>query len=179
MSFQLTHKPEYHTTPPDTTMSHEVHLLKLRQTIELCQKHITRLHHAEAMLHVEFPLSIETFTKLTPRDIRDLDALVFRFTRLQDTMGHALFTQTLQVLMETTEGVPFIDKLNNLEKLNLLTSAERWTELREIRNSLAHEYPTQIEEFVHGLNSMMNAIPELIAIFEKINQSLTSRFNNV
>jgi hypothetical protein len=160
-------------------MTHEVHILKLRQTVAICQTHITRLQHATNSLETTFPLTTEAFTGLKPDDIRDIDAIVFRFTRLQDTMGNALFPQTLQALMEPTEGVPFIDRLNKLEKLNLISSAERWTELREIRNTLAHEYPAQVDELLQGLNSMMNAIPELISIFQQIYSYLATRPENL
>ena len=68
------------------------------------------------------------------------DQILFRFIKLQDTMGERLIPGTLGWLVEPFEGWPMRDKLDRLEKLGYL-DVEAWLRWREIRNRLAHEYP--------------------------------------
>jgi len=76
--------------------------------------------------------------------VRVVDQLLFRFIKLQDTLGERLIPATLAVLRESFEEWPMRDRLNRLEKLGYL-DVENWLSWREIRNRLAHEYPDQPE----------------------------------
>lgn len=68
------------------------------------------------------------------------DQILFRFIKLQDSMGERLIPATLGRLVEPFEDWPMRDRLDRLEKLGYL-DVETWLRLREIRNRLAHEYP--------------------------------------
>ncbi len=68
------------------------------------------------------------------------DQILFRFIKLQDTMGERLIPATLGWLVEPFEGWPMRDRLDRLEKLGYL-DVEAWLRWRELRNRLAHEYP--------------------------------------
>lgn len=50
---------------------------------------------------------------------------------------------------------PFIDNLNILEKNGAISSAEKWQELGNLRNSLAHEYPDNTGAAAEVLNLLM------------------------
>ncbi len=76
--------------------------------------------------------------------VRLVDQLLFRFTKLQDTLGERLIPATLAALNEPYESWPMRDRLNRLEKLGYL-DVDAWLRWREIRNRLAHEYPDNSE----------------------------------
>jgi len=63
------------------------------------------------------------------------------------------------------EALPFIDILNKLEKLELIASAEKWQELREIRNVIAHEYDDSPELAAQALNAIFASHQDLIDIY--------------
>ncbi|GAA3535883.1 hypothetical protein [Zobellella aerophila] len=56
-------------------------------------------------------------------------------------MGAKLLPGILELTKEQGALATFIDKLNRLEKIGALSSAEQWLELREMRNQFAHDYP--------------------------------------
>ena len=70
-----------------------------------------------------------------------------RFTSLQDTLGGRLFRCLLvEHLGEPYEDLSLRDVLDRLGKLSVIASAERWGQIRAMRNTLAHDYPETAEE---------------------------------
>ena len=55
-------------------------------------------------------------------------------------VGSRLFRQILEALEEDVSGLPFIDILYKLERLDILDDAKEWIALRQIRNTI----PTSI-----------------------------------
>lgn len=70
------------------------------------------------------------------------DQILFRFMKLQDTLGERLIPATLDALAEPYEAWPMRDRIDRLEKLGFL-DVESWLRWRELRNRLAHEYPDE------------------------------------
>ena len=69
-------------------------------------------------------------------------------------MGSRLFKQLLEALEEDISGLPYIDILYKMEKLNLLDNSKDWISLRQIRNTVSHEYP-----FFRGSNRGAKSAP--------------------
>jgi len=88
----------------------------------------------------------DRFEHLTDTQVQALDQFILRFTKLQDAMGTRLFPATLQYLQEQYEERPMLDKLNRLEKLGYIQSAEAWQNIRNTRNKFAHDYPDDWEK---------------------------------
>ena len=88
-----------------------------------------------------FPLTDVIFKQISPIEQALFDQLIYRFSKLQDSMGARLFKQLLEALEEDLSGLPFIDILYQMEKLNLLDDAKDWIGLRQIRNTISQEYP--------------------------------------
>ena len=65
-----------------------------------------------------------------------------------------------------------IDAINILEKLEILDSGEDWDELREIRNSLTHEYSFDINERVENINLALNGYKLLKKIYGRLKNSV-------
>ena len=57
-------------------------------------------------------------------------------------------------MKEDIENKPFIDILNRLDKLELIPDIEAWMALRNIINSLAHEYENDSEEISRIINNI-------------------------
>lgn len=103
--------------------------------------------------------------------IRLLDQLLFRFIKLQDTIGERLIPATLSALGEPFEDWPMRDRLNRLEKLGFLDT-ERWLSWREIRNRLAHEYPDQPELRFAALLAAIDSARALSVLYREWRQRL-------
>ncbi|WP_297092272.1 hypothetical protein [uncultured Draconibacterium sp.] len=125
---------------------------KLQEALQLCTIHSERMLFAEEKLKKHFPLSKATYLQLQPEELSFFDQLIFRFSKLQDSMGSRLFPALLLNLGENVKGIPFIDLLNKLEELEIINSADDWLLLRETRNIVTHEYPFVTEEVIQGLN---------------------------
>jgi uncharacterized protein with HEPN domain len=69
-------------------------------------------------------------------------------------MGDSLFTEFLKFLGENVSSLSMIDRLNKLEKYNILESVSQWRVLRELRNDLSHEYPNSYSSLVNTLNKV-------------------------
>lgn len=102
--------------------------------------------------------------------------MIYRFTKLQDTMRNKLFLLTLESLGEDYSGRPFIDILNRLEKLELILNPQQWLLMREIRNQLSHEYPAETDETIEGLNSLYESVEIIENIYTNLRNYLHNRF---
>ncbi|WP_239291995.1 hypothetical protein [Candidatus Nitrotoga sp. 1052] len=94
-----------------------------------------------------------------------MDQLLFRFIKLQDTVGERLIPATLASLREPFEDWPMRDRLNRLEKLGYL-DVDNWLAWREVRNRLAHEYPDQSEVRFAALMAAIDAAKTLADCIE-------------
>jgi hypothetical protein len=148
---------------------------KLRTVIEVCEKHRQRMFYAVDSLEDIFPLNPNSVRKLSPEQVSHTDQLIYRFSRLQDTMGTKLFPLILQGLGEYDQGQPFIDMLNKLEKFSLIDSAEQWLRLREIRNLVSHEYPDNEKELAEGLNELRQESRYLDTVLNDLLRTMKER----
>ena len=114
---------------------------KLKETKIVCDLHQKRMMSAYNHLVLLFPLDEKKFSQFTEEQISFTDQLIYRFAKLQDTMGNKIFRLVLDGLGEETNGIPFIDLLTKLEKLQLLENHNDWLLMRETRNLVSHEYP--------------------------------------
>lgn len=137
----------------------------LTELYEECGRHLQAL--SEAMQRCPSPLTLDHFRTRNPDLIATLDQFAYRFSKLQDVMSVQLFRQfAVQILKEPVESVPIIDILNLLERYRFLDSVQRWQEIREIRNQIAHEYHLDIEELILTLRiafTMVDEMAEMIA----------------
>lgn len=99
-------------------------------------------------------------------DTDDADAIVN--AKLQDAMGAKLFPAVLELTKEQGNYQAFLDKLNRLEKIGAIESADQWLILREMRNEFAHDYPDDPAIQVAILNKAYPLASELLAILNKI-----------
>jgi hypothetical protein len=67
-----------------------------------------------------------------------MDALSSKFARLSDIYTQKVLKTMLFLLRESAPT--FIDRINLCEKLEIISSAEELTAIRDLRNTIAHEY---------------------------------------
>jgi len=149
---------------------------KLAETLAICDLHYQRMMFAWENVNKHFPLTVIRLTKLTPIELALFDQLIYRFSKLQDSMGARLFKQLLESLEEDTSALPFIDVINKLEKLNLLDDAKEWIALRQTRNTVTHEYPFFKEVQIEELNLLPGAVVKLSEIWLKLREYTLNRF---
>lgn len=149
---------------------------RLNESIQLCNIHNERMLFAWGKVESIFPLTTEKYDSLQPEMLSFFDQLIFRFSKLQDSMGGKLFPALLENLGEEVRGKPFIDILSRLEELELLESTNSWLILRETRNIVTHEYPFITDEIVEGLNLLGKHQKQLGAIWQQILKYINSRF---
>lgn len=99
---------------------------------------------------------------LSDEMITQIDSLILRFAQMQDNIGKQIFPKILTLLEEDSNNLSFLDKLNKLEKLELLPSANFWKKLRETRNFISHEYPEDYEMIAEQLNTCVVQAEKLI-----------------
>lgn len=95
-----------------------------------------------------------------------VDAFATRFGRLQDTVGGKLVPELLRQMLETPGSA--LDNLNRVERLGLLESVTSWTEARNLRNLLVHEYMEDPEVFAQALNRANELVPLLTETYAAI-----------
>lgn len=149
---------------------------KVDATLSECDKHLNWMTSAHQHIQNYFPLTKEKYHDLDEEIIPHVDQYLYRFTKLQDTMGSRLFDLVLILLEENVKSMSFLDKLNKLEQLNLLSGRDIWLDLRNLRNRAAHEYDDL--ENTEILNSLFESKDKLINIYTVIKQKVNSLAQN-
>ncbi len=140
----------------------------LQATLRECQLHAGVLREARDELG-DAHFDAETVVHITTEQRRLLDQLAYRFSKLQDNMGMRLFPALLDWTEEPLpESSTFAEKLQRLERLGALESVERWRELRETRNQLAHEYEDAPALKAAALNRFIADVEILLVMWQKV-----------
>jgi hypothetical protein len=143
--------------------------------LEIADLHANRISIATDYIKTKVPVTAQKIKQLTNEELSFFELYASRFSKLQDFMGANLFTALLESVGEQTETLTFIDKLNKLEKLQIITSADEWKKIRNIRNILSHEYPDRPEITAEIFNSAFSYGPTLLTCLHSIKAFLKSR----
>ena len=133
-----------------------------------CDKHVQRIEEAYTDISHKIPLSTKDYVNLDKESVQALDQYIFRFSKLQDTMGDKIFKLIFAFYNDTKEDIPFLDLLNKLEKLGYLYSSKEWTALRKIRNDIAYQYDDEPEESSQAINNIVIQKEIIINIYKNI-----------
>ena len=142
--------------------------IKLHKYLNECDKHLQRIEEAYDDIEEIIPLSVEKYKTLSKDEVQAIDQYLYRFSKLQDTMGQKLFRLILDIYDPLDESIPFIDVLNRLEKLDFLESAKEWINLRDKRNAIAHQYDDEPYEMTQAMNDVLSQKNIIKAIYLKI-----------
>jgi hypothetical protein len=120
-----------------------------------------------------FTLEQATHLEEDPDLAERVEAFVGRFGRLQDTLGDKLLPLLLVALGEKTSAV--IDNLDRAERLGLISSADAWLTMRNLRNQMVHEYVEDPVVLTSALQTGHAFVPELIAATDKMIAEINRR----
>jgi hypothetical protein len=140
-----------------------------------CNQHKKRLLSAKKRLSSIMPLTLKVYDTLDDDTMSVIDQMIFRFSKLQDTMGEKVFPTILELNGEDVKRLTFIDRLNRLEELELLYKNE-WMSLRKERNEIAHEYTFNKEEVVDGINLIYMRVNKLLEIYQLFYEYSVEKF---
>ena len=133
-----------------------------------CARHAFHMRMAREEILEMKAIDAYRIDKLSKIEVRLVDQFIFRFSRLQDSMGQKLFKYLLEASREPLpDTATFLDKLRMLERLNIVHSAERWENARLIRNRLAHDYP-EAGTRAAILAAAVNIAPALVEVLERV-----------
>lgn len=116
----------------------------IHELIKIADIHANRVQMAMDKLSNVIPFDAEIVKNFSENDLLLTDLLVYRFGKLQDILGTKLIPAFLIRTGENVESLTMIDKINLLEKLGIIESADLWTDMRRARNHASHEYPNEL-----------------------------------
>ena len=142
----------------------------LEENLKVSHLHLERLKILSVdILQNNMLESLEDFEA-----IKTIDAFVYRFVKLQDYMGQKLFKNLLKSLGEDYDSLSFLDILDKLEKLGIIPKADKWIQIRTLRNKLTREYPDNIslvkDEIILAIEKIRN--------FEEVLRVISSYVKN-
>jgi len=144
---------------------------KLQQAIDACTWHAAILQQ-DLEEHGDQRYDAQSVENLDRGKLRLLDQMAYRFTKLQDTMGQQALPGILELAEEPLPPETlFAQKLQQLERPDVIPSAETWRQLRETRNAIAHECPDQPEIRAAVLNRFVQDVDKLLAFWKQIERS--------
>lgn len=137
---------------------------KLGSALAGCELHARTL--ASALDDLPVAWSAAEVGAVTDQARRTLDQVAYRFMKLQDSLGEKVLPGHLALALDPLPpDVPFARKLQRLEPLGAVPSAEGWRLLREVRNGLAHEYPEPPELQAASWTRLLAGARELLAVW--------------
>ena len=140
--------------------------LPLTEALRQCALHAERTQ--SACQRIAFPLHAARLAAKDEALITLLDQFVFRYTKLQDTLGeHVLRQFCTGVLLEPVEDAVLADVLALLERKGYLTEAQ-WRVQRSMRNALTHEYPDRAAWQAEALNQAHGLAQQLLGWLERL-----------
>ena len=119
------------------------------------------------------PLDIEHFNKLNDSELIDFDSIAYRFSKIQSILAEKVFREILEKIGINTLNKNFLDILSLCERNGIIESTTDWKNLRYIRNSLAHDYPDELEEVLFTINRIFQSISffeEIVKNIEKLDK---------
>ena len=147
----------------------------MRVFIAECVLHAEVLE--EALVDVKKWMPISVKAHLDKELLRILDQIAYRFTKLQDSMGEKVLPLILELAQEpVSSSATFAEKLNRLERIGAIPSAEEWKQLRVARNAVAHEYPDDPELRISAINRFLAGAKQMSSLHLFVMQYIASHF---
>lgn len=124
-------------------------------------RHLAKLrgYLAYSLSQVQPLLPLQDPQALSQRHHESLAAFRVRFSEFQEHLGKAMRA----VAIEEEQSVErFGAVLALMERLGVLDSAERWKELRELRNAVNHEYDEDPQRLADFFSLLVSETPTLL-----------------
>ncbi len=119
------------------------------------QKHIDLISESLEVLEPKLP--IKDYKSLNQLERFALNALIFRFSKLQDLIGVKVFRNYLDFNGFDISEKSFFEILREIEKEGII-DIDSWNGLRKLRNMIAHEYLQEFDEVVESINLFIRKV---------------------
>jgi len=150
-------------------------LATLQSALGENNSHAEKIRRAVQILAPLVPFSVETFSGLGDETIMVVDQLIYRFTKMQDSLGTRFLPAVYALLEDDDRPRPFLDILNRLEQLRVVEDVATWQFFRELRNRLAHDYPESVQQTIETLNLLHSGIERFLKLYEVAKAACVSR----
>jgi len=149
-----------------------VYKQKVQNNLKESFIHLKRLETASDELAKKYHIPLDGYSyNLIINDIQDLtfsDQIIYRFAKLQDSIGAKLFKSLLLYQGENVDK-PFLNILNQLEKMDIV-DVDEWFEIRNLRNEISHDYDNSNDVAINILNMIFELKNELKKILNSIDK---------
>ncbi len=130
-------------------------VLQFKSLLDVCDRHEAVLKNAMTNLENLGPITGHRVDNLNATELMAVDQFIYRYCRLQDTVGGKLLPKLLQAAGEPVPSeASFVDQLDHCERIGIVRSAQEWREARSIRNRFSHDYP-DAEERAESIKSAL------------------------
>lgn len=139
-----------------------------KEVIILLKKEIKNLDKAAAILRYSYDncRRIGIKKKFSYEELDQFESLTSRFARMSDLLIKKIFRLIERLDMEAMETVR--DSINRAEKIGLINNADVFSEIRILRNEIAHQY--QAEEFAEIFKQVLLLAPVLFSCVAQVKQ---------
>ncbi len=141
---------------------------RLEFYLEIIQNSLQDVDNYIKKISPFLPVNYPNYNELTAHHKDTLDAIAFRFNKIQSTLGEKTFKVFLEAIGYDTNK-SFLEILSEIEKLKII-KRKKWIEFREIRNKVSHDYPEEVEEIIQNLNKMISSFEDFKQILKKIKE---------
>jgi uncharacterized Fe-S cluster-containing MiaB family protein len=140
-----------------------------------CDQHQQKIRVAKQYLMANMPFTLASYQASDDVVRSFIDQLIYRFSKLQDSMGEKIFPTVLLLSEEEIKRKTFIDILNRLEELALIDRID-WLMLREARNEVAHDYSFNQQQVVESINRVYQLSDQLIGYYQTVRRFAQHKF---
>ena len=138
----------------------------MKNTQEVLKSELSNLEKAEDILRYSYDKcrSIELKKGLSYEELETFEALTSRFARLSDIIIQKVFR--LLDILDLEDAGSIRDRLNRAEKKGVIHSADKFVDIRILRNEIAHEYKS--ETIYEIFERVLEYTPILLESVDKI-----------
>jgi len=147
-----------------------------KSSIEVFKENLLALNLSKKRLKYSYDICIKTGLKdnFSEEEFISFEAMTSRYARTTDILINKVL-RSLDVL-EFMDSGSIIDTVNNTEKRGI-TEANILRNLKDLRNSISHEYET--ENIVRFFEKVLEFTPILFSIIDKLNKYCELHINYI
>jgi len=144
--------------------------------LEVLQENIDKLNSSAEWIRKSYEQTkkINTESNYSPEEFEKFEVLASRYARTTDMLINKVLRSIDTVESEDIGTV--IDIMNRAEKRGIIESAELLHTIKDLRNSIVHEY--QIDEIAKFFLNIIKYSPVLLEIIKNVNEYCKKYLDN-
>ena len=144
----------------------------LEQQIKVADRHEWVLEEVLKQIDAVGAIDENKLDDLSIEDVKILEVVTSRFSKLQDHLGSKIFPVVLKLAGNDDPKQTFVDMLYKLEKIDFLASADQWRDWRDLRNDIAHEYAYTSKQLAEKINGVIDASHILLDYYKDLKKKI-------